>query len=60
MKLITDIHGITNNTYVRTVAPDNVVKFKELGKLAQEAIDLDASHLEDDVVGLFVMTNNKA
>lgn len=43
--------------YVRTYAPNNVVKFKDFTKVAQEAIDFDPSHLNDTIVGLFVMTN---
>lgn len=59
LKTITDMYANTRSTYVRTLLPEDGVKFKELGKLAQEAIDFDVSHLEDTVVGMFVMTNPK-
>lgn len=59
LKTITDVYANTHNTYVRTLLPEDGVKLKDLGKLAQEAIDFDASHLEDTVVGMFVMTNPK-
>lgn len=45
--------------YVRVLAPGEVVLFKDLGKLTQEAIDFDASHLNDEIIGMFVMTNPK-
>lgn len=57
LKTITDTYANVHNTYIRTLLPEDGVKFKELGKLAQDAIDFDASHLEDTVVGMFVMTN---
>lgn len=46
--------------YIRVLTPDEeVVQFKDLGKLAQEAIDFDTSHLNDEIIGMFVMTNPK-
>lgn len=46
--------------YVRVLAPDEeVVQFKDLGKLTQEAIDFDPSHLNDEIIGMFIMTNPK-
>lgn len=46
--------------YSRVLTPDEeVVRFKDLGRLAQEAIDFDASHLNDEIVGMFVMTKPK-
>lgn len=46
--------------YSRVLAPDEeVVQFKDLGRLAQEAIDFDASHLNDEIIGMLVMTNPK-
>ncbi len=46
--------------YVRIIAPDEeIVQFKDLNRLAQEAIDFDASHLNDEIIGMFVMTKPK-
>lgn len=48
----------SKNYYVRTFGPENIVKFKDLKDLATEAIKFGASseHLEDNIVGMFVMT----
>lgn len=59
LKTFYEVYANTRNTYVSTLTSGDGVKFKELGKLAQEAIDLDASHLDDTVIGMFVMTNPK-
>lgn len=50
--------GDSNNYYARTLGPEEIVKFKEIGNLAKEAIDFDksASHMEDNIVGMFVLT----
>ena len=50
---------MSNNCYVGLLG-DKTVKFKDLGELAKEAIDLDPSHLEDIVTGMFVTTIHKA
>lgn len=48
----------TNNLYVRTIGPDDV-KFKDLGKLAKDAVEFDPSHLEDTIKGVFVFTKHE-
>lgn len=48
----------TNNLYVRTLSTDSV-KFKDLGKLAKDAVEFDSSHLEDTIKGVFVFTNHE-
>ena len=50
---------MSNNCYVGLLGDKNV-KFKDLGELAKEAIDLDPLHLEDIVTGMFVTTIHKA
>ena len=50
---------MSNNCYVGLLG-DKTVKFKDLGELAKEAIDLDPLHLEDIVTGMFVTTIHKA
>lgn len=44
--------------YVRTLGPEKIVKFKDIGKLAEEAVELadSAPHMEDNIVGMFVLT----
>lgn len=48
----------TGSYYVRTFGPEDTVKFKDIGDLAKEAIDFGATaeHMEDNIVGLFVLT----
>lgn len=48
----------SDNYYVRTFGPEDIVKFKDIGTLAKEAIEFGASadHMEDNVVGMFVLT----
>lgn len=48
----------SNMMYSRTFAPEDLRKFKDLGELAKEAIEFDPSHLSDDIVALYVMTNS--
>lgn len=47
---------ISKNYYADILEPGEVVKFKDLGELAKKAIEFDASHLEDTVTGMFVLT----
>lgn len=48
----------SDSMYSRILGPENIKKFKDLGELAKDAIELDPSHLNDDVVALYVMTNS--
>lgn len=55
-KIVNDAAKVSNNLYVNTLDKATTVKFKDLGELVKKAVDLDPKHLEDDVIGLFVMT----
>lgn len=59
MKTMITAVGDSKNYYVRTLGPDEIMKFKELGSLAKEAIEYGESqtHLNDNIVGMFVLTN---
>lgn len=48
--------------FAQTYGPDKIVKFKELGTVAKEAIEFDGSKdfLNDNIVGMFVLTNHEA
>ena len=48
----------SNMMYSRTFAPKDLKKFKDLGELAKDAIEFDPSHLNDDIVAFYVMTNS--
>lgn len=58
MKTLRYVINNSKNYYVRTFGSENIVKFKGLKDLATEAIEFGASseHLEDNIVGIFVMT----
>lgn len=53
-----EAHAMGNNMYGHTFSPERRVAFKELDKLAKSAIAFDASHLEDKVIGMFVVTES--
>ena len=44
--------------YSSIFSPEKMKKFKDLGELAKDAIEFDPSHLNDDIVALYVMTNS--
>lgn len=48
----------SDSLYGHILGPKDIKKFKDLGELAKEAIEFDPSHLNDDVVALYVMTNS--
>lgn len=43
--------------YSSISGPGKMKKFKDLGELVKEAIEFDPTHLNDDIVALYVMTN---
>lgn len=47
----------SSNYYVKLLGPEKIVKFKDIGNLANEAIEFadSASHMEDNIVGMFVL-----
>ena len=58
-KIMNDAAKASNNLYVNTLDKAKTVKFKDLGELVKQAVDFDSKHLEDDVIGLFVMTKSE-
>lgn len=58
-KIVNDAAKASNNLYVNTLDKAKTVKFKDLGELVKQAVDFDPKHLEDDVIGLFVMTKSE-
>ena len=59
MKTMITAVGNSTTYYERTLGPDEIVKFKELGTLAKEAVEFGDSqtHLNENIVGVFVLMN---
>ena len=59
MRIKSYLHSLAQSDmlYSLELNKDKTMKFENLGHLAQEAIDFDESHLKDDIVAMYVLTN---